>query len=236
MTKIINKSSYNNSGFTLAETLITLVIVGIIAAITIPSLVAQYVERQTVSKVKKAYSVIGQAYNRAIADNGPANSWSDTNKMKRPSIIASYFKPFLSYTKWGCQMPCSPWYDEVHYLNGTDTCAFLNNYFIVFMTDGSVLLFGANPSWDDFCVYSSTYQAYSCGSVWVDINGYAKPNVVGKDIFSFTITTKGLKPTLNVSGVGNHDCAQHNHGSSNGYGRGTSCATHILRYDNMKYL
>ena len=58
------------NGFTLAEVLITLVIIGVIAALTIPALMNKTNEQETVVAVKKAYSVLGQAYQRVIAENG----------------------------------------------------------------------------------------------------------------------------------------------------------------------
>ena len=45
-------------GFTLAEVLITLGIIGVVAAITIPNLMTHFQQEQTVTKLKKAYSVI----------------------------------------------------------------------------------------------------------------------------------------------------------------------------------
>jgi len=56
-------------GFTLAEVLITLVIIGVVAAITVPTLITKYHEEQTVSKVTKAYSIVSQAWNRYQIDN-----------------------------------------------------------------------------------------------------------------------------------------------------------------------
>ncbi len=54
-------------GFTLAEVLITLVIIGVIAAITIPPLMNKTNEQDTVVAVKKAYSILSQAYQRVVA-------------------------------------------------------------------------------------------------------------------------------------------------------------------------
>ena len=59
--------------FTLAEVLITLVIIGVIAAITIPSLINKTNEQETVVAVKKAYSILSQAYQRIVAENGEIN-------------------------------------------------------------------------------------------------------------------------------------------------------------------
>ena len=61
------------NGFTLAEVLITLVIIGVIAALTIPALMNKTNEQETVVAVKKAYSVLGQAYQRVVSENGEIN-------------------------------------------------------------------------------------------------------------------------------------------------------------------
>ena len=49
----MNGSFYKLRGFTLAETLITLGIIGVVAAMTIPVLVSNYQERQIATKLKK---------------------------------------------------------------------------------------------------------------------------------------------------------------------------------------
>ena len=48
-------------GFTLAEVLITLGIIGVVAALTMPTLMSNYRKHQTVTQLKKAYSEISQA-------------------------------------------------------------------------------------------------------------------------------------------------------------------------------
>lgn len=50
------------SAFTLAEVLITLGIIGIVAAMTIPTLITNHQKRQTVVKLQRAISVMNQAY------------------------------------------------------------------------------------------------------------------------------------------------------------------------------
>lgn len=62
-------------GFTLSEVLITLGIIGVVAALTIPTLVANYRKKVVVSKVKKAYSTLQQAVKLSEADNGSCDSW-----------------------------------------------------------------------------------------------------------------------------------------------------------------
>ncbi len=64
------------NAFTLAETLITLAIIGVVAAITIPSLVQKYQKRVTVTKLQRTYAVMNQAINMAVAENGDVTSWA----------------------------------------------------------------------------------------------------------------------------------------------------------------
>ncbi len=62
-------------GFTLAEVLITLAIIGVVAALTIPTVVRNYQKQQTVVKLKKVYSVLNQAFNNSQAENGMYQTW-----------------------------------------------------------------------------------------------------------------------------------------------------------------
>lgn len=64
-----------NYGFTLAEVLITLGIIGIVAAMTLPAIVSKYQEKVLVERLKQTYSIFSQAYLRAVQENGPADSW-----------------------------------------------------------------------------------------------------------------------------------------------------------------
>lgn len=71
------------NGFTLAEVLITLVIIGIIAAMTIPSLINKTNEQETVSALKKTYSSLSQAYQKIFAENGEITPAVERRARKR---------------------------------------------------------------------------------------------------------------------------------------------------------
>lgn len=65
-------------GFTLAEVLITLAILGVVAALTIPGLLANTQGRQYSVGYKKAVSTFGQAINKMVAMEGvDMSNWSD---------------------------------------------------------------------------------------------------------------------------------------------------------------
>ena len=62
--------SMGRFGFTLAEVLITLGIIGVVAAMTIPNLIQHYSQEATVNKLKKTISVLNQAYRLSFDDVG----------------------------------------------------------------------------------------------------------------------------------------------------------------------
>lgn len=65
----------NGFGFTLAETLITLGIIGIVAAMTLPTVINNYKKQVAVNKLKKFYSVMTQAIQTEEARNDSLEYW-----------------------------------------------------------------------------------------------------------------------------------------------------------------
>jgi len=55
--------------------LITLAIIGVVAVMTIPTLISDYQEKVTVTKVKKFYSTFSNAYQLALVEHGPISQW-----------------------------------------------------------------------------------------------------------------------------------------------------------------
>ena len=79
-------------GFTLAEVLITLGIIGVVAAMTMPSLIANHKEKETVAKLKKVYSVLQQATTFAKQEYGEVSEWDYSDPYE---FGQKYFKPYL---------------------------------------------------------------------------------------------------------------------------------------------
>lgn len=74
MKKISKNKKY--FAFTLAEVLIVLGIIGIVAAFTIPTLVEQFNEQVTSTSLKKVYTTLSQAYISALQQNGKPDTWN----------------------------------------------------------------------------------------------------------------------------------------------------------------
>ena len=61
--------------FTLAEVLITLGVIGIVAALTMPALIGNYKRKQTVTQLKKVYSSMQQSIQMSQAEYGDIRDW-----------------------------------------------------------------------------------------------------------------------------------------------------------------
>ena len=89
--------------FTLAEVLITLVVVGIIAAITIPIIHQNQQKRELYSQFMKTYSTLNQAMNMAITVGGGVSGYNlesiDGSKEKADEFLNTYIKPYVKVIK-----------------------------------------------------------------------------------------------------------------------------------------
>jgi len=100
---MLNKTK---NAFTLAEVLITLVIIGIVAALTIPSAINHYKERVTIEKIKSSYAILSTAYRLAQMENGSkysewnCDSFQDwSNGSKHSNCMTYYIKKHLKRVK-----------------------------------------------------------------------------------------------------------------------------------------
>ena len=88
---------------TLAEVLITLGIIGVVAAITIPSLVTNYQKHVVETKLAKFNSTMNQAMRLSMIDNGDPDSWLERNhNYSYPETVEfmnTYFLPYIKYIK-----------------------------------------------------------------------------------------------------------------------------------------
>ena len=160
-------------GFTLAEVLITLAIIGIVAAMTIPTLISNYEEKVTVTKVKQYYALINQSLMMAVANYGDMTEWKYSN----PEEFAEYFKPYLKIAKdCGYAQGCLP---NVRYkrLNGEDYSNYdsLDEYYKMILANGSLMWFETNNVSDVKVQF------------FYDVNGKSGPNAWGKDLFNFLL-------------------------------------------------
>lgn len=175
--------------FTLAEVLITLGIIGIVAAITIPQLINNYKAKRLRTQFLKSYSTIQQAFKEMEADDVSTNP-TTYNTLE-------YYKTFMNYLQapMDCgigdnkYLPCvymrdssSKDYKPYKTYNGkTNASMILFDDGQIALQDGTLLLFEN---------YAPRMRVF----VSVDLNGYNnKPNRWGYDLFTFQLVDNQLK-------------------------------------------
>ena len=102
-THVDMSANIRRAAFTLAEVLITLAIIGVVAAMTIPTLVVNYQKKATATKVRKAYSELAQALKMAQAEHGDPNTWqvikySDSAENSE-WFVDTYLRPYLKIAR-----------------------------------------------------------------------------------------------------------------------------------------
>lgn len=191
----INKSKVY-SGFTLAEVLVTLAIIGIVAALTIPTLIQNIQDQQYKTALKKVYATLSQATAQVADEHGgtltglPVVGWVDDDSL---SLISYYYKYlgiakkcFYTNTQGNC------WHNNnsLYYLNGNpvDYGADWWTYVTIgaVLTDGTLVAFRDLSSNCNLQIAGGT-PSDKCALVFVDVNGFKPPNTYGKDLYVFYI-------------------------------------------------
>ena len=132
----------NLFAFTLAETLIVMGIIGVIAALTLPNLNSSTGYKEKVAKVKKIYSNLNDAYGRAEAVYGPFDEWCSLTSNKCIQKIGERITEFMKVSKncgveknKGCFSNKQYLMDKSGYDDGEDTY----NTYKVILADGNSL-------------------------------------------------------------------------------------------------
>lgn len=172
------------NAFTLAEVLITLGIIGVVAAMTIPTLINNYQKQQAVTQYKKAYAEMTQVIKMSEVDNGEMRIWDMSafaaGAAKTQEFADQYFYPYVktikkcTFGETGCWTPPASLSNQSGYLT-------LNAYSLsAVMPSGYSVLF-----------WKSNVEAGGHVVIYVDIDGPSKGRaMIGKDVF-------GIKVNLN---------------------------------------
>ena len=218
--KIKRTEKIKNNGFTLAEVLITLVIIGVIAAMTIPTLINKTNNNEYTSRLKKVYSALSQATNTIISQEGSPKEWASTNES-----FFNMYKKHLQVMKDCSGGKCFPDV-KYKYRKGTyhDSYINRNSLFSLKLSDGTPVLFG----WTDGgeCSQRDTGTYDYCGIIIVDINDIKAPNAYGRDLFAFGLKENGLYP-MGCDDNGSDFCSA----SSEGLG----CTCKVIREGAINY-
>ena len=218
--------------FTLAEVLITLGVIGIVAALTLPTLIANYKKQVIISKLNKVYSTISQAYIFAKSDNGELQDWkleNYTESDKDDEDILYYLLPYLKVLRF-CGKSEKGCFPNVAYGSIGSTGFGVNIdsskwYSNAILEDGSIIssiTFRSNVK----------NKVIVRGFIRVDVNGNNPPNVLGIDLFNFSISSERVVP-YGLVGDGNGAVSSANDFEIN---RGDYCAAWVIYGKTMDYI
>lgn len=189
--------------FTLVEILMTVAILGVIAAITIPPLVKNYQRAIYATALKKAYSLINQQLQKITADADCKKDLDCTGLFDATTTTQSFgdefVKHFKAFNNCGINADRDCWAQDAND-NFDGTSSTINHYdsnadYKFLTVDGmSIRLInyaesiGAPNCTTSYSTGELGYMTEVCGELWVDVNGLQKPNYRGRDIFAFWIT------------------------------------------------
>ena len=240
INSFFNRYTKKILAFTLAETLIVMGVIGIVAALTIPNLNSSTNNMEKVTKVKKIYAELNEAHNRATAVYGPLDEWFNEDSCSTNSDCTAakirYFNRITEFMKLqkicgttlsGC-MPTSVNYLYRGYWGSMDSrdCP-------------SAILAGSGSFRIGVIIKdytsASTYGGYkfdkSVGYVDIDIDGPNKgENTFGVDIFAFVLTSDGIHPYSGEVYWTDSDLKEFC------FYQGNGCAAWVINTGNMDYL
>ncbi len=216
-----HSAPFRKSAFTLAEVLITLGIIGVVAAMTLPVLVNNYKEKELATQVKKTFSNIQNAALLAQKDLGAVGD--NTFLFDVTNTHAETAKNFAKYFNGAkvcenkSQKGCSQYYYKVKYAtaykgSGDSNKTYTPDGAKIILNDGSVLTIlqktscsrtntGCKQDSSGNCIKDENGDTISvteihsdCATIFMDVNGLKRPNQFGADIYEIQVTTNKVKP------------------------------------------
>lgn len=222
---------YHKKGFTLAELLITLGIIGVVAALTLPTLIQKQQDKILISQIKKTWADINNSILLYQQDNGVLNDNSllFNDKDSAETVAKNWAKYFqgakvcLRSSDKGCSQfnydtkYATRWLKE----DGSQKSGRMGFPKII-LSDGAIISVGTNRSGCKPTEYTATsvnsdgqpiknpdgtnkthtFTSDVCANIAFDVNGAKKPNQYGRDTFHFWVHQTKLKNTTSEKYLG----------------------------------
>lgn len=204
------------AAFTLAEVLITIGIIGVVAAMTLPALIADYKDKELETRTKKAFSIINQAAVRAQEAMGqPGDMTAIFDPTKTSEEVTKNFAKFFNgstyceagYNAEGCK--------NLHYsikyakrtqnANGVTGGGSMYRDPRIVLNDGTVIGIRQNAQYkqEQTCSVNPDgslkpepvdCSRYTWADITFDVNGYLPPNQFGRDAFTLYVNDHNIIP------------------------------------------
>ena len=181
------------NGFTLAEVLITLAIIGVVATLTLPSLIANTQEQQAVTAFKKAMNTLNEvAQMNAVVDGF---DYSGVTNTAGPSSTAVYdSNGVLTQSVWAMMKSKAQVDQAASIAKRVPSCGDGMTNQIAFR-DGTVLCYGAPKN-------SGSANAYI--QAVIDTNGNKGPNIISScgDDACLAKASKNIRDQFRITLIG----------------------------------
>ncbi len=184
------KITHLNKAFTMAEVLITIGIIGVVAAMTLPTVMNKTKHRELQTAFKKTYSELNQASQLFMVKEGM--SFSEYSVLNRSLTHPELMKKFMGYFKGVSNYNKGLWNNQdddtivrpykIKSLNGKKTTEGICD-----VTGRYADIAGRVYSLNDAPLTTGVNGPIIC----VDTNGQKGPNRYGYDYFLFVFTTDG---------------------------------------------
>jgi len=212
---------FSKKGFTLAEVLVAMAVIGVIAALTITILMQSAEDTKNRASAKKAQAQLVAVMNQMNADlDLPNFSATGTGTDVRDKFCeylncirtgeATEF--FGSYYKW---------YNNTigeDFSSDTTKSALLNNKMALKFINNS-----------NSCSTTENFLDNVCGEIYVDINGSQSPNMGGKDYLAFWIVRNAEKDYYRILPKGLFDDGKICVSSSDSWDTSEGCTSYYVR-------
>lgn len=212
-------------GFTLAEVLITLGIIGVVASISLPGLTLNILKQQTGPALAKAVNSLETASHLAI-EEGQVRTLDQLAPNNRGQLFNTILAPYLSSRNVTRTKPYYNYSGSALYGNANNSTMYVTKDGIAFLHNqaapGSLTAarkraLGMGYSGDFYTVY-------------IDTNGNNKgPNMLGKDLFTVIVDTKGSVIPMGGSAYSAY------YGVNNVYWQGDACGNPKKAPTNATY-
>ncbi len=186
-------------GFTLAETLITLAIIGIVAAMTVPNLMSNYRKHNLETTLAATYSILSSAIKTAQAETGSSmeellescyvsNEAGGNDATRSDCFVNTVLKPYVKYSK-ACDYNVSFVNCEIMQKFNKNVKSYKNLTGEPETSYGGLKYFSYSRIQLNNGVPISVYWHSNNPApiIYVDVNGAAGPNQSGADYFLFSL-------------------------------------------------
>lgn len=219
--------------FTLAEVLIVMGIIGMVAEMTIPTLTNSLQKNVTVNLLKEDYSIINQVLYQAASNSGgslaslfvyPQTSTSDSYETIVTNFVKTNVIPYVRVIKdCGYTTPLDCTGDLEYYLNKSPEAGAYMERYMLYLSNGTSLAF-----------IPDNYLGYWTGIIIIiDINGNKKPNTFGKDLFEMRYYGNENKLLFFGNGEDRSDMLSDGSNGCNKSSSGMFCGA-VIMYDGWQ--